>query len=46
MEYNLLIGYEKTAKWKKMLLNLPGVISVILIIAGIGELHYIEGITT
>ena len=32
--YNLLIGYEKTAKWKKMLLNLPGMISVFLIIAG------------
>ena len=44
--YNLLIGYEKTAKWKKLLLNLPGMISVFLIIAGIGELHYIEGVTT
>lgn len=44
--YNLLIGYEKTAKWKKVLLNLPGMVSVFLIIAGIGELHYIEGVTT
>ena len=44
--YNLLIGYEKTAKLKKMLLNLPGLISVFLIIVGIGELHYIEGVTT
>lgn len=44
--YDLLIGYDKTAKWKKMLLNLPGVISVFLIIVGIGELHYIEGVTT
>lgn len=38
--YNLLIGYEKTAKWKKALLNLPGMVSVFLIIAEIGKLYY------
>lgn len=37
--YDLLIGYDKTAQWKKALLNLPGMISVLLITVGIGELH-------
>ena len=45
-QYNLLIGYDKTAKWKKVLLDLPGVISVLLTTVGIGELHYIKGATT
>ena len=44
--YDLLIGYDKTAKWKKVLLNLPGMISVLLTTVGIGELHYIKGATT
>ena len=44
--YDLLIGYDKTAKWKKVLLNLPGMFSVLLTTAGIGELHYIKGATT
>lgn len=37
--YDLLIGYDKTAKWKKVLLNLPGMISVLLTTVGIGGLH-------
>lgn len=39
--YDLLIGYDKTAK-KKVLLDLPGMISVLLTTVGIGELHYIK----
>lgn len=34
-----MIGYDKTAQWKKALLNLPGMISILLITVGIGELH-------
>lgn len=44
--YNLLVGYENAEKWKKMLLKIPGVISIVLMIAGIGKLYYIKGVST
>lgn len=44
--YNLLVGYENAEKWKKMLLKIPGVISIALMTAGIGKLYYIKGVST
>ena len=44
--YNLLVGYENAEKWKKILLKIPGVISIVLMTAGIGKLYYIKGVST
>lgn len=43
--YDQLIGFRKKTK-EKLLLGIPGVISMLLIVAGIPELGFIEGKTT
>lgn len=40
--YEQLVGFRRKNKGK-LLLGIPGMISLILTIAGIGELHYIKG---
>ncbi|MDD5804111.1 HD-GYP domain-containing protein [Blautia sp. HCP3S3_H10_1] len=44
--YDQLIGFHKASKKDRLLLELPGAVSLLLIIAGIGELDYIQGVTT
>lgn len=43
--YGQLLGFRKKLK-EILILGIPGIISLLLIIAGIGELDYIEGRTT
>ena len=42
--YDQLIGFHKASKKDRLLLELPGAVSLLLIIAGIGELDYIQGV--
>lgn len=44
--YDQIVGLSKRHKKKNLLLFIPGVLSLILIIAGIGQLDFIHGKTT
>lgn len=44
--YEQLIGFDKSKKNKRFLIRIPGVISLLLILAGIGKLTYLHGSTT
>lgn len=44
--YEQLIGFDKNKKNKRFLIRIPGVISLLLILAGIGKLTYLHGSTT
>lgn len=43
--YDQLIGFRKKIR-ENLLFGIPGAVSLVLIVAGIGELNYIEGKTT
>ena len=43
--FNRLIGFHKNKK-RRFLLRLPGLISLVVMTAGIGRLYYIHGVTT
>lgn len=44
--YDQIVGFCKTHRQKNLLLLIPGIVSLILIAAGINQLEYIQGKTT
>lgn len=44
--YDQLIGLSRNSRKRNLLLAMPGILSLILVVAGIGQLDYIHGRTT
>lgn len=44
--YDQLIGFQKKNRKHRILMRIPGVVSLCLIVTGIGKLYYIHGRTT